>query len=120
MSNKKSHSLVLRHLAEDLLHSLAEQDVISEDQLAELATSLVRQWITYDSNATLFLGEQQLYFVLDKTPLGEPCILPAPALPGWTNLLLRDWKIQPEDLPEVFEQLNRGQSAEVTNAEALP
>jgi hypothetical protein len=120
MANKKSRSLTLRHLAEDLLHSLIELDVIRESDLADLATSLVRQWITYDGNATLFLGERQLYLVLDKTLLGKPCLIPEPALPGWTKGLLRDWKIQPEDLSEVFDQLNRGQSAEVVNADELP
>lgn len=107
---KKSNSRVLRQLAEDLIRQLAEEHDIREADWGDLVTSLVRQWITYDGTATLFLAGQQDYFVLNKTPLGKPCIVPGTALPGWMKAFTRDWNIRPEDLPEVFEQLNCGQS----------
>ena len=70
--------------------------------------------------ATVFVGEQQVYLVLGKTPLGKPVIIPEPALDGWMKQLTQDWKISPDDLPDVTDQLNRGQSAEVINQDGIP
>jgi hypothetical protein len=36
------------------------------------------------------------------------------------NQLTRDWKINPDDLPDILGKLNRGQSAEVTNGNGIP
>lgn len=120
MSKKKFNSRALRQLAEELIQTIAQDDEIPEDEREDFATSLVRQWITYDGNATVFLGDQQVYLVLGKTPLGKPCIVPEPALPGWMSRLREDWKINPDDLPEIIDQLNRGQSAEVINGDGIP
>jgi len=57
---------------------------------------------------------------LGRTPLGKSCIIPAPGLVGWTKQLTEDWKIDPDDLDEIFDQLNRGQSAEVINGDGIP
>ena len=81
---------------------------------------LVRQWITYAGQATLFVSGQQINFVLGKTPLGKPRIDAELVQPGWLERLQEDWKIAAEGLPDVLEQLNRGQSAEVVNSEGLP
>jgi hypothetical protein len=120
MRKGKFNSGALRRLAEDLLQSLPGDELIPEVERGDLVTSLVRQWITYDGNATLFVGEQQVYLALGKTPLGKPCVVPEPAPYGWTNRLKEDWKISPDDLPEVLDQLNRGQSAEVINGDGVP
>src|SRR5262249_40433671 len=112
-------SRALRHLAEELLERVAEDD-IPEGERADFATSLVRQWITYDGSATVFVGGRQVYLVLGRTPLAKPCVVPEPALYGWIKQLTRDWKISPDDLPEVLDQLNRGQSAEVVNGDGVP
>src|SRR5690242_8133807 len=112
VSKNRRNARILRQLAESLLRRVSQGE-IPDAVLDELATSLVRQWITYDGNATLFLLGQQIYLILSKTPQGEPCIVPEPALPGWKRQLIRDWKIGPEELAAAFEQLNRGQSAEV-------
>lgn len=120
MPQSKFNSRVLRQLAENLLDSVAEDEEIPDDERNDCVTSLVRQWITYDGNATVFLGDQQIYLVLGKTPLGQPCIVPAPALGRWTKQLTQDWKIDPDDFPDIFEQLNRGQSAEVINSDGVP
>jgi hypothetical protein len=113
-------SRALRHLAEELLEEIAEAEGISEAEWEDLATSLVRQWVSYDGNATLFLGGRQVYLVLGQTPLGKPCVVPLAAPEGWLKQLSREWKVRPDDLPEVLDQLNRGQSAEVVNAEGVP
>ena len=120
MLKRKFNSRALRQLAEELILTIAQDEEIPEDEREDFATSLVRQWITYNGNATVFVGEQQVYLVLGRTPLGKPCIVPEPALPGWMNRLREDWKISPDDLPEILDQLNRGQSAEVINRDSIP
>ena len=120
MGKRKYNSRALRQLAEQILREIAEDYELADEERDGLVTSLVRQWITYDGNAALFLGEQQVYLALGRTPLGKPCIIPAPGLGGWTKQLTQDWKIDPNDLDEIFEQLNRGQSAEVINRDGLP
>jgi hypothetical protein len=120
MRQRKVNSRALRQLAEELLERVAGGDDIPEGERADFATSLVRQWITYDGSATVFVGEQQVYLVLGQTPLGNPCVILEPALHGWVNRLREDWKISADDLPEVLDQLNRGQSAEVVNGDGVP
>jgi hypothetical protein len=120
MARSKFNSRVLRQLAEDLLDQAADEYEISADEREDCVTSLVRQWITYDGNATFFVGDQQVYLTLGKTPLGRPRIVPARAFATWTKKLTEDWKIDPDDLDDAFEQLNRGQSAEVINSDGVP
>ncbi len=120
MSKRKFNSRALRQLAEDLIRRIAQEEEIPEGEREDLATSLVRQWITCDGSATVFVGEQQVYLALGRTPLGRPCVVPGPALPGWLGRLREDWKVSPDDLPEVIDQLNRGQSAEVVNSDGVP
>jgi hypothetical protein len=120
MSKGKLKSGVLRRLAEGLLQTLEEAGQVPFGERADLATSLVRQWVTYDGHAFLFLGGQGVFFDLGMTPLGRPRLVPEPGLTGWLKVVTGDWKVDPGDLPEVFDQLNRGQSAEVTNAEGVP
>lgn len=121
MSTRKFNSRVLRQLAEELFANLAEK--FPEANREDFVTSLVRQWITYDGNATFFvgeMGEMQIYLVLGQTPLGKPYIHPEPDFSGWLERVQEDWNIDQEDFPGIIEQLNRGQSAEVVNREGVP
>jgi hypothetical protein len=120
MQTMKVNSQALRRLAEAFLDEVAEGEDIPEGEREEFATSLVRQWLTYDGSAALFLGDEQVYAVLGRTPLGRPCVLPEPAGSGWVRRLTRDWKVSADDLPEVLDQLNWGQSAEVVNGDGVP
>jgi hypothetical protein len=120
MSMRKFNSRGLRRLAEEITRELAEVYEITESDQEDFTTSLVRQWITYGGNATLFLEEQQINFFLGQTPLGKPRVQPEPGRPGWVNQLTQDWKISSEQIPDILNLLNRGQSAEVTNAVGLP
>lgn len=120
MWKRKINSRALRQLAEGLFERIAGDDDLWQSERADFVTSLVRQWITYDGNATLFLGERQVYLVLGRTPLGNPCIVPEPGLNGWMRELTQDWKVSPDDLPDIIDQLNRGQSAEAVNGDGIP
>lgn len=117
---KQSNSRQLRQLAENLLRDMAGDEEIPQSERDELVTSLVRQWLTYDGNATLFLGDQQVYFRLGRTPLGKPCVVPEPTPPGWLNQLIEDWMLNAEEMPVIVAQLNCGQSAEVRNGDGVP
>jgi hypothetical protein len=120
MAKKNENPNVLRELAEACIHSLPDEIGISEDEKQDLITSLVRQWISYAGHAILFLGDLQFGLDLKKTPLGGICLNPEPREPEWLALYAHDWKIKSEDVPMIFAQLNRGQSAEAINAEGLP
>jgi hypothetical protein len=119
MSARKVDTRALRQLADDLLRSLMPDD-IPEFPRQDLVTTLVRQWITYDGHATLFTGDDQAYFLLGKSPLGKPWVVPEPGSFGWLRRVSAAWQIGPERLPDLVDQLNVGQSAEVTNADGLP
>lgn len=120
MIRKKNNSLVLRRMAEEVVQQIAAEIFIPEDEQRDLATSLVRQWITYEGKAVLFLGQRQSYHCLGRTPLGKRTVSTEYVPPDWNRVLTEDWKISPDDLPNVFEQLNCGQSAEITNTEGIP
>jgi hypothetical protein len=120
MGQRKVNSRALRQLAEGLIRRIAPEAGLPEEEWGGLATSLVRQWITYDGSAALFLGGQQVDLAPGRTPPGKPRGVAGPAPHGWLRQLTRDWKVSPDDLPEVIGQLNRGQSAEVVNADGVP
>lgn len=120
MSTRKVNSRALRQLAEELFERIGGDEEFPEDERADFVTSLVRQWITYDGQATLFLGERQVYLVLGRTPLGKPVVIPEPGLGGWVRELTQDWKVSPDDLPDILDQLNLGQSAETVNGDGIP
>ena len=120
MGQRKVNSRALRQLAEDLIRRIAPEAGLPEEEWGDLATSLVRQWITYDGCAALFLGGQQVDLAPGRAPLGKPRGVAGPAPHGWLRQLTEDWKVSPDDLPEVIGQLNRGQSAEVVNADGVP
>lgn len=120
MARKKSNSRALRHLAEELVGQIAEEERILEDARADLVTSLVRQWGTYDGHATLFLDKRQVYFHLVKTKLGGLRAVPEADVSDWIEHNMAEWDIAPEKMPELIEQLNRGQSAETTDQKGIP
>jgi hypothetical protein len=120
MSNRKTNSRALRQLAEELFERMAGADDFRQIERADFVTSLVRQWITYDGHATFFLGDRQVDLNLRRTPLGRPVVAPEPGFSGWSRSLTQDWKIDPDDLPAIFDQLNVGQSAEVVNCDGIP
>lgn len=117
MPNKKSNTRALRQLAENLIRQLVGEDELWKQDYADLATSLVRQWITCDGHATLLQGDRQFYFHLGHSPLGKACVGTECHSGDWLKQFAEQWQVAAEDLPDIIERLNRGQSAEVTNAE---
>lgn len=119
MSKRKINSRALRQLAEEFFERVAGEDEFRQAERADFVTSLVRQWITYDGHAAFFVGDRQLYLDLGRTPLARPVVVPEPGLSGWTRQLIQDWKIAPDDIPALFDQLNVGQSAEAVDREGV-
>lgn len=119
MADKKSNSRLLRKLAEEICQSLIAEGRLLEAEGGDFITSLVRQWITYDGNATWFFDGEQVQFVHRHTPLGKPLLAMEQITPAWFAELQRQWKVDPEEFPRIVEQMNRGQSAETTNTEGI-
>jgi hypothetical protein len=120
MRKKKTNYQELRRLASDYIEGLVEEGDILPGEKGDFTTSLVRQWLTYDGHATLFLDGQQVYLLLDRSPLGKLRIMANVDPLPWQKDLTEQWKIDPQELPDIFDQLNRGQSADVTSDDGLP
>jgi hypothetical protein len=117
---KRCEPRILRQLAEGLIEDIARDTQIADADRADFVTALVRQWTTYDGNAALFIGNRRFYVRVDMARPTQCSIAPESGQVGWINAVCADWKIGPEQLPELIGQLNRGQSAEVTNADGVP
>lgn len=118
MSTRPSPGAALRQLAREFLSGLAEEEFVPESQRDDLERSLVRQWITYDRNAALLVDRRLLWLVTDCTPLGRLRVVATSGDMGWDRLM-EDWKIEEDQLPEARNQLNLGQSAELTNSDGV-
>lgn len=105
----------LRNLAEALIKSFEADPEFQEIQTEGLVTSLVRQWMTYDGHAALVVKSELCFLPLTRTPLGAYIFKVVPSNFAWREILLNDWRMAGEDLPNMVEQFNRGQSAEGTN-----
>ncbi|HEX4591653.1 MAG TPA: hypothetical protein VH120_17075 [Gemmataceae bacterium] len=120
MPRKKTNSRSTRPIAEDVVDRLISAGVLLPSERGDFVTSLLRQWLTYDGHATFFLDEgRQVYLALEKTPLGKPRVGTEWIESGLVKLLLEHWRVGPEDVPELIDQLNRGQSADVVNSDGL-
>jgi hypothetical protein len=116
MARKKTNSATLRHIAEQEVEKIALQLGLPETDHPDWVTSVVRQWLTYDGSAYLFPDEdRQGVLFLKRTPLGQYRVELVAAKAGFIQAACRDWHIDAEEIPEIVEQLNRGQSAEVAN-----
>jgi len=119
MPNPTFAPVVLRELAMGFLADLAERETQAppSDQ-ADRATSLVRQWATCGGNAVVIVDDRIIYLSVGQTPLGKPRVN-ADVQPMHWEELLADWKIAPDDVPDLIGRLNLAQSAEATNADGL-
>ena len=90
-----------------------------DDERQVFVTALVRRWITYERQRHRVPRRQANLLGPRQTPLDKP-VVPEPALHGWARQLTQEWNISTDDLPGMFDQLNRGQSAKVVNADDIP
>jgi hypothetical protein len=114
MGRRLNRSQTLRYLANQFLAGLPDDGLTSPR--ADLSTSLVRQWLTNDDHATLFIGDEQHYLrpsiksedsaAIDGNRVGAG---------SWFRQIMRDWEVDEPTLREGIRQLNIGQSATVEN-----
>ncbi len=110
----------LRRIAEDIYDKIAAEAGFAYDERDDLVTSIARQWMTYDRHATLLADEhRQFYFNVERTPLGVMNVSVRKSDADWTGFI-DDWKIDPDDLPAIIHQLNRGQGAETITIDGRP
>ena len=116
MARRKTNSVALRSIADQEIEQIVAQLGLPDADRGDWVTSVVRQWLTYDGSAYLFPDEDhQGVLFLKRTPLGQFHVEVVAAKAGFIKEACRDWQIDPDQIPEIVEQLNRGQSAEVEN-----
>jgi hypothetical protein len=106
----------VKHLKQFPLRKIAESQVDNQfgDRDAsvrnELATSLVRHWITNDGYAGFVTPTRQYWFqmVAKGEQLEVGCV---EAKGNWGRMLLRDWRVAEDEIPALLHQLNLCQSA---------
>jgi hypothetical protein len=111
---KPSKRLPLRRIAEG---ELAKQFLgLSAAVRDQLATSLVRQWLTNDGHAGLVTPSQQVWFQLvAEGDLLEVKVSTAEG--GWGRALPRHWGVPAAEVPELLHRLNLCQSASCRTAD---
>ncbi len=119
-SHQKFDSRTLRKLAEHVVSQIAPDERFSERERADLVTSLMRQWVTYDCHAAIFSGVQLWFYNVGHTPLGNPSVTPEPGPKYWLSEEIKGRAIDPDIVSDIVEQLNRQQSAEVTDRHGRP
>jgi hypothetical protein len=116
MARRKTNSVALRSIADQEIEQIVAQLGLPDADRGDWVTSVVRQWLTYDGSAYLFPDEDhQGVLFLRRTPLGQFHVEVVAAKAGFIKEACRDWQIDPDQIPEIVEQINRGQSAEVEN-----
>ncbi len=114
VARDRNRSRDLRRVAEHLASEIPEEALTATR--AEIATSLLRQWLTYDNHATLFVDTEQHYLTPDigvggKIGFGFFKVDAA----GWYKELMQDWDFGEEELGVAIRQLNVAQSAQIEN-----
>ncbi len=104
----------LRKVAEKVLvKHLGDLDVAVRN---ELATSLVRQWLTNDGHAGLVFPTRKFWF--DVAPKGDGVEVGFGTFEGnWGRALVEDWHVNEEEVPGLLCRLNLCQSVLCRNAD---
>jgi hypothetical protein len=115
MAHDHSRSRILRDMAEQITAQMPDE--LLSSPRPDLATSLVRQWQTYDGHASLIYGppgqRYQHYFRPEFAADGAPLRfgqLHSP-IDDWFRGCTEDWDFGEEELPRAIRHLNLGQSA---------
>lgn len=106
----------LRKIAEnELARRLGDLD---EAVRAELATSMVRQWLTNDGYAGFVLPTRQCWFLMVVT--GNGLEVGFDEVEGsWGHVLSHEWRVDEEEIPQLLHRLNVCQAATCRTADGL-
>ena len=97
------------------LRKLAETELakcfkgLDDGVMNDLATSLVRQWLTYEGHAGVVTSTHQCWFRLVSME-DSPEVVVSQAEWHWGRTLSRDWHVDDEEIPGLLHQLNLCQS----------
>jgi hypothetical protein len=83
----------------------------------ELATSLVRQWLTNDGHAGFVTPTHQCWFRLVAREGGGFEVGVSKSEAGWGRALSEDWLVDEEEVPVLLHRLNLCQSVLWRNAD---
>jgi hypothetical protein len=99
----------LRKIAESVLASHFGD--LDPEVMQELATSLVRQWLTNDGHAGFVTSSHQHWF--RAVPREDDGVEVGSSSPDgdWARVLSHDWQVDEDDVPELLHSLNLCQSA---------
>lgn len=117
MANKSNYSRELRILAEEVVKELENDQLVTEFNPDGIATSLVRQWLTYDGTAAISLSNGFFYLSLARSPLGNLGCEFETTETNWQEILVNHWKIAPDDLAQTVHELNLRQSSTIETTE---
>jgi hypothetical protein len=110
----------LRRIAEnELTQHLGGLGGLDDADLDDLATSLVRQWLTTDGHAGLITPTHQHWFQMVAHADGRLEVGLSTSEGNWAHILTRDWRVDEEDVPGLILRLNLCQSALFRNAAGL-
>ncbi len=106
----------LRKIAEKVLaRHLGDLDAAVRD---DLATSLVRQWVTNDGHAGFVTPTRQFWFQMvtkgDGVEVGF-----SPVEGNWGGVLTEEWHVAEEEVPALLHRLNLCQSVLCRTADGL-
>jgi hypothetical protein len=85
----------------------------------ELATSLVRQWLTNDGYAGLVTPTRQCWFQMATREGGGLEVGVSKPEGNWGHVLSQDWHVDEDEIPGLLHQLNLCQSVLCRNADGL-
>jgi hypothetical protein len=106
----------LRKVAEKVLAKhFGDLDAAVRD---ELATSLVRQWITNDGHAGFVTPTRQFWVNMVTNGDGVEVGF-SPAEGNWGRVLTEDWHVAEEEVPGLLHQLNLCQSVVCRTGDGL-
>lgn len=118
VSRDRRRARMLRKIAEDIV-AQARLDELTGLPADDVATSMMRQWLTFDGHATFLSEEVQVYFLERPVRQQEKVSLTPMPIGDWFRRIMRDWDFGNDQLDGILKQLNLGQSAEIKNRQGV-
>ena len=89
---------------------------LEADLRNELATSLVRQWVSNDGHAGIITPTHQFWFQVVPVSDGVE-VTSRPVKRNWGRVLSQKWDLSEDEIPGLLHQLNLCQSVLCRNAD---